>query len=404
MKGVVLITGDETLRKEAAIYFSSLGYGFSNELPVERVPGWALVADLGMLAPLAAGLPNQDLGKIFGQVVALSTNGGFHARVQAVRVGASGFLERPVSAEEVCDLLEDCAPVSSDDPLRVLIVDDDPIVARLTGRQLELAGMRVMAVEDATTALEAIREFLPDLAIVDLYMPQCEGTELAQVIRQLRQFEALPIVFLSSEGELAAQMTAVSAGGDDFVAKGTPAALMIPLIRSRATRMRNLVRGRQLDAMTRLQPHNAFKQSLCDALDAASRGDRPVSLALLDLDNFRAVNDRHGSAVGDRVIKTLARLLRKRLRPGDVAGRLSGQQFAVMMPQTDGVGAAELVEAWRQMFADLNHRGGDVTFRLSFSAGVVQGKPGECCEDAIQRARALVRQAKDLGRNRIAVS
>ncbi len=242
MKGVVLVTGDEALRQEVQAHFTGLGLGFSNELPVERVPDWALVADLGMLAPLASGLPNQDLGKMFGQVVALSAAGGFHARIQAVRVGATAFLERPVTAAGIAGLLEEGAPFGGDEPLKILIVDDDPIVARVTGRQLEMAGMRVMAVEDPAKALEGIADFQPDLAVLDLYMPQCSGTELAQVIRQIPRFETLPIIFLSSEGELAAQMNAVSAGGDDFVAKGTPAALMIPLIRSRALRMRKLAR------------------------------------------------------------------------------------------------------------------------------------------------------------------
>lgn len=242
MKGVVLVTGDEALRRDAQAHFTGLGLGFSNEVPVERAPDWALVADLGMLAPLASGLPNQDLGKMFGQVVALAANGGFHARLQAVRVGATAFLERPVTPAAIAAVLENAAAPEGEDPLKILIVDDDPIVARVTGRQLEMAGMRMMAVEDPAKALDVIGDFRPDLAILDLYMPQCSGTELAQVIRQMPCFEALPIVFLSSEGELAAQMNAVSAGGDDFVAKGTPAALMIPLIRSRAARMRRLSR------------------------------------------------------------------------------------------------------------------------------------------------------------------
>lgn len=238
MNGIVLVSGDDVFSGHVRAECTRLGLAFSAEVPVERAPGWALVADLGLLAPLAAGLPNQDLSKHFSQVVALSAEGGFHARLQALRLGATGFLQRPVTVESLLSLLR----AAGSDPIKVLVVDDDPIAARVTGRQLELAGMQVMAVEDPAQALDGLRDFQPDIAILDLYMPLCSGTELAQIIRQIPCFDCLPIVFLSSEGELAAQMNAVSTGGDDFVAKGTPAALMIPLIRSRAARMRALRR------------------------------------------------------------------------------------------------------------------------------------------------------------------
>jgi CheY-like chemotaxis protein len=238
MKGIVLVTGDDAFSPQVQAECARLGLAFSTAMPAERAPGWALVADLGLLSPLAAGLPNQDLTKHFFQVIALAAEGGFHARLQALRLGATGFLQRPVAVETLLSLLRGAGA----EPIKVLVVDDDPIAARVTGRQLELAGMQVMAVEDPAQALDSLRDFQPDLAILDLYMPLCSGTELAQIIRQIPRFDCLPIVFLSSEGELAAQMNAVSTGGDDFVAKGTPAALMIPLIRSRAARMRALRR------------------------------------------------------------------------------------------------------------------------------------------------------------------
>jgi len=239
MKGVILVTAEDALRQEVQSTFAGMGLGYTCEVPLERSPDWALVADIGMLAPIAAGLPNQDLSRHFGQVVALSAEGGFHARLQAVRLGASGFLERPMTAFDILDLVDDC---DAAEPIRVLVVDDDPIAARVTARQFEMVGMRVVATEDPAKVIDLLLELQPDVAVLDLYMPVCSGTELALVIRQVSEFESLPIVFLSSEGELAAQMNAVSLGGDDFVVKGTPAALMIPLIRSRAARMRRLRR------------------------------------------------------------------------------------------------------------------------------------------------------------------
>ncbi|MCR6632749.1 MAG: diguanylate cyclase [Magnetospirillum sp.] len=400
MKGLVLVTGDEALKAEAADYFSSLGYGLSNEMPVERSPAWTLAADLGMLAPLAAGLPNQDLAKHFGQVVALVDRGGFHARLQAARLGATGFLERPLAAADIFALMEDRAPVSADDPIKVLIVDDDPIAARVTGRQMELAGMRVVTVEEPCRVLDSMRSFQPDLAVVDLYMPQCSGTELAQVIRQMSSFDTLPIVFLSSEAELAAQMNAVSTGGDDFVAKGTPAALIIPLIRSRAERMRRLRRHLRTDGMTGLLTHTAFQQAVDEALAA----QRPACVALLDLDGFRAINASHGHPVGDAVIKTLARLLRHRTRPDDRAGRFGGEEFGLILPATSSGEAAVVVETVRAAFAGLSHAAPDGRFAATLSAGLAEARPAEDAETLIARAFAALVHAKEQGRDRLVIA
>lgn len=397
MKGLVLVTGDETLKAEAEAYFTGLGYRFSNEIPVERAPGWALAADLGLLAPLASGLPNQDLAKHFGQVVALADADGFHARLQAARLGAGGFLRRPLTPADLFDLLEDGVPWTDLEPIRVLIVDDDPIAARVTGRQMEMAGMLTRQVEDPSQVLEGLRDFRPDIAIIDLYMPHCSGTELAQVIRQIATFDSLPIIFLSSEAELAAQMTAVSIGGDDFVAKGTPAALMVPLIRSRAERMRRLRRHLRSDGMTRLLTHTAFKERLDETL----RRDEPACLALCDIDSFRAINAEHGHATGDVVLKTLSRLLRHRTRPGDGAGRFGGEEFALLLPATELDEAAALVEDLRAAFAGLWHAGPGGRFQASFSAGLARSRPGEGMEDLVGRTLAALAHAKASGRNRL---
>lgn len=398
MKGLVLVTGDDTLRAEAQAYFTGLGFEFSNEVPLDRAPDWALAADLGLLAPLASGLPNQNLAKHFGQVVALAENGGFHPRLQAARLGADGFLQRPLCPADLFDLLEDAAQAGGDAPIRVLIVDDDPIAARVTARQMDMAGMRTLSVQDPGQVLDSLKSFRPDLAIVDLYMPQCSGTELAQVIRQIATFDSLPIIFLSSEGELAAQMNAVSTGGDDFVAKGTPAALMVPLIKSRAERMRRLRRHLKTDGMTRLLTHTAFKDSLDDVL----RGAEPCCLALLDVDGFRAVNAEHGHPVGDGVLKTLSRLLRHRTGADARAGRFGGEEFGLLLPAATLEDGAALVDELRAVFAGLWHHGPGGRFRASFSGGVAQGRPGDEAETLIRRALAALRRAKAEGGNRLA--
>ncbi|MBY0431475.1 MAG: diguanylate cyclase, partial [Rhodospirillales bacterium] len=361
---------------------------------------WALVADLDRLATLAEG-NGRRLSETFAEVVALGVSGAFSDRITAVRAGAGAFLETPTTSLDIFEAVEKRLASAEEPPLKVLIVDDDPIAARVAGRPLEQAGMEVVIVSDPMWALDKLCSFRPDLAVLDLYMPQCSGTELARVIRQISSFDSLPIVFLSSEQELARQMAALSTGGDDFIAKGTPPARLIPLIRARAARMRKLRRQMHMDPMTRLLTHTAFKDALDHEVASATRGGRSLCLAMVDIDHFKSINDSHGHPVGDVVIKSLARLLRNRTRTSDHVGRFGGEEFGVALPGASLSDAVSLLESLRETFSHLQHRSGGGLFRTAFSAGVAEWRSGERTASLISRADQALYRAKANGRNRV---
>lgn len=104
-------------------------------------------------------------------------------------------------------------------PLRVMIVEDQEHMARFYASVLRQGGFEVRVVLDAMTVLENLEEFEPDLLLIDMYMPYCSGTELAQIIRQQEAFISVPIVYLSAETDVAAKLEAMRLGGDDFISK-----------------------------------------------------------------------------------------------------------------------------------------------------------------------------------------
>jgi two-component system cell cycle response regulator len=130
--------------------------------------------------------------------------------------------------------------------------------------------------------------------------------------------------------------------------------------------------------------------------DARATGD-PLSLLLLDMDHFKAINDHHGHLAGDHVLMRLADDIRSSLRPGDIGGRLGGEEFAVLLPQTSLASAGEVAETIRQR---LEAPADDVAISATVSIGIAELWPGEDVDDLLRRADRALYQAKAEGRNR----
>lgn len=122
---------------------------------------------------------------------------------------------------------------------------------------------------------------------------------------------------------------------------------------------------------------------------------------MVDIDHFKSVNDTYGHPTGDRVIKSIARLLKQRLRQEDFVGRYGGEEFAIIMPDTDGPAAIQVLDRIREAFAQIRQRNGDTEFSVTFSSGVA-AYPGYAKASELGNAadQALYR-AKREGRNRI---
>jgi diguanylate cyclase (GGDEF)-like protein len=250
-------------------------------------------------------------------------------------------------------------------------------------------------------AMAELADFQPDLIILDMYMPACTGTELAKVIRHNDRYVSVPIIYLSAEDDLDKQLDAMSEGGDDFLTKPIKPRHLITTVRNRAARARNLKARMVRDSLTGLYNHTHILQLLEDCSFRARRENKPLSFAMLDIDHFKRVNDSHGHPMGDRVIKSLALFLKQRLRKTDFIGRYGGEEFAIVMPDTDLEAAYRVLDEIRQRFAEIHYPAQPHDLWCTFSAGVV-----EWCEHsdsllmASQADEALYR-AKGAGRNRV---
>ena len=326
------------------------------------------------------------------------------ARLQAVRAGASAYFTKPVDVDELVDRLDRLTTAQAPDPYRVLIVDDSPELATYLAGQLETAGMVTAIVTDPMRVMRPLAEMVPDLILMDLYMPGCSGLELAAVIRQQQDYVSTPIVYLSAETDLDKQMEALRLGGDDFLTKPVQIGHLISSVTSRSQRSRLLHSLMVRDSLTGLLNHTAIEERLAVEVARAERQRSRLAYALIDLDYFKRVNDTYGHQTGDRVLTGLSRLLQQRLRKTDVIGRVGGEEFAVIFTETDGPAAAGVLDEIRRRFKQVRHSAAGRDFYLSFSGGVA-ALPGFPDSTTLSETadRALY-DAKLQGRDRVVLA
>ncbi|MEH6388025.1 diguanylate cyclase [Pseudomonas profundi] len=330
----------------------------------------------------------------------ISDNEDFELQLSAVRAGAQGLFTRPVDLAKLEDRLERCFNNLLSEPFRILLVDDDETLAQRYQAVLNNAAMRVEIVNDPRRLLEQMDAFMPDVILMDINMPDYSGPELAQIIRLDDNWLRVPVVYLSAETDVTRQKDALLKAGDDFITKPISDNALVNAVYSRAQRARLLSQALARDSLTGLLKHADIKEQVEIELERACRTHRPVSIAMIDIDHFKSVNDQHGHAVGDSVIRALANLLRQRLRKIDRLGRYGGEEFVAVLPDCHAADAKRILDEIRVAFNELQFSGSNGLFRCSFSAGIsaCQAPLWEPREQ-LERADAKLYLAKSQGRN-----
>ncbi len=336
-------------------------------------------------------------------VVFISANGSFATRLKVVRAGADAFFAKPFDISELIDKLESLVGETNPDPLRILVIDDDELSTNLICVVLEDAGLHAMGINDPKQAVDCVFEFNPDLVILDMYMPEVNGMEIAQVLRQHESCSDIPLLFLSGETNPEIRAAALNIGVDDFLVKPFDHTYLVSAVANRAHRARAMGAKLFRDSLTQLLVHDEIEKQLEAQLAAADRHATELSYVMLDLDNFKQVNDTHGHLTGDQVIKSLVSLLRRSFRRNDILGRFGGDEFVAIMVDTSLADAAIVLERVRDEFSKIPHRS-DIDgehFFATISAGISNYPKHMDPEDIQSSADRALYAAKKSGRNKI---
>lgn len=373
----------------------------------ERSPD-VLVVDLAFPEGRMAGAETVEqlraVQKLDSAVIFISSTSAFDHRLRAVRAHGDGFFTKPVDIIALSERIEALIAHQQPKAYRVLILDDDKETGQYHATILQNVGMQVQVLDEPNNVIAAINTFQPELILMDVYMPGCNGVELTKLIRQDMSYLNVPIVFLSSETDLSRQLEAVKVGADDFLCKPIDSNFLVSALATRAERYRALRMLITRDGLTGLYNHTAIKEELLAEIAIAGRNRVPLALAMIDLDDFKHVNDTYGHPVGDQVLRTLSGLLKQRLRRGDVIGRYSGEKFIVIFPATTAQVAKKVLEQIRVAFKKIKQFSESGVFSVTFSAGIADLEPTTNLDELIETADSALYLAKHEGKNCIVVT
>lgn len=408
-----VIIKDETLATSISCQLESYGYDIKtsqnldeitsarfDNFPVSILIDYTFLEDEQNLNKLS-GL-KKDKDALFSLMV-LSEEDDMEKRLRAVKAGADGFFTVPLEISALIDKLDSIIYDEDNDPYRILIIDDSEHLSSHYSLVLEHVGMITKIINDPLMVLEFLKDFMPDLILLDIHMPQCSGIELAKVIRQQEMFISVPIVYLSAEKDKKMQYDAMSIGGDDFLSKPIGPVQLLSTIANRVKRSRILRSFMVRDSLTNLFNHTRIKELLVSEVDRAKRQKNVLSYAMLDIDNFKEINDRFGHPAGDKVIKLLSSMLKQRLRKTDIIGRYGGEEFAIILLNADAQKAYTVLDEIRKGFQGISPFEDEKNFHVSFSCGISDFPVINAAGELNDAADKALYHAKNTGKNKTVV-
>lgn len=267
-------------------------------------------------------------------LLAIANEDSVPVRLTARRAGADALLVQPKTVLDVLGKLQELLESSSEATYRILIVEDDRSQGLFAESILRNAGMEARVVENAFEVLDAMDDFKPDMVLMDLYMPDCDGTELTALIREREQYLHTPIVFLSGESDVDKHYAALDAGGDDFLSKPIRPKHLIAAVSNRVRRSRAMMKrvGSRdpKDAATGLYARAYVLDRINELLGAENVRDRPGGVLFLDLDGISALRDKIGLSGVELLLGEAGALITRRLDGPDFATRFGEGCFLVV--------------------------------------------------------------------------
>jgi diguanylate cyclase (GGDEF)-like protein len=334
-------------------------------------------------------------------ILIVSKQTGFLDKVRSIHCGADAHFEKPVDIKALMRRLRYLLEKRRSEPPRILSVEDDPDQAAFIRAFLESAGYQVRTCTDPKNFDAYLSAFNPDLVLLDVMLPGMTGYELARYLRQDERHATLPVLFLTTQGNIEARIESARSGGDDHLVKPVPPALLLSTVSARLERSRFLRTLLHRDGLTNLLNHSSFMEQAQQVVAQQKRHSNFTALIFIDVDYFRSINERHGYPGGDKVLVALSILLRKRLRQSDIIGRYGGDEYGIIAEGLDKEEALLLASRILGDFAATSHATPlHAGFYATCSAGIAILDPKTMdVEKWIATAFQALGQAKAAGRN-----
>lgn len=267
----------------------------------------------------------------------------------------------------------------------------------------------VQVAKSGSAALKRAQSQKPDLILLDIMMPDMDGFEVLTELKSCDDTRHIPVIFITGLARVEDEEKGFLLGAVDYIVKPFKNSIVKARVRTHlriVRQIRTIERLGMIDALTDIPNRRSFDQRLDQEWSRAMRDRAPLSLLMLDVDNFKIYNDTYGHPQGDVLLQSLAQVLTTTLqRPADFAARIGGEEFAVLLPATDLHGALAVAEDLRKnvealQIPDVNNDS-FTSVTISLGAASVIPDVSNPLSDFVSRADEALYAAKNSGRNRV---
>jgi len=299
--------------------------------------------------------------------------------------------------------------------MRALILEDNQQNARLFQLCTEsFLGLDVDISSTYGEFSERLEETAYDLFVVDNFLPDTRGLDVISELRSKEEHAFTPIIMITADDDRETRIQALESGATDFLTKPIDSSELVARIRNMIAlreyhhllkaENENLEKLATTDSLMEVWNRRSFMDRLQREIQRAYRFDHTLTVAMMDADHFKNVNDTHGHLVGDQVLVGIAQAAKSRLRDIDIVGRLGGEEFAICMAQTPEQGGETVANRIREDIEALSFSGKHGSLRITTSMSIAEWRRGESATDLLDRADKALYEAKTGGRNLVFVS
>ncbi len=298
---------------------------------------------------------------------------------------------------------------------KILVIDDSPVILELLKKII--GGMAdVITAPNGKIGLIKALESKPKLIVLDIRLPDIDGLKMCRAIKADHRTKHIPVILITGEETTEeAESDGFAAGAADYICKPLKPAVVQARIKTQLDlylREEALVKANSelqrmvsIDMLTTCLNRHYFLGIADAELSRMRRHGYAVTVAMLDIDHFKAINDTYGHAAGDDVLRAVGACMKECVRHEDSVGRMGGEEFAILLPVSDADGAMTVLDRMRERLAALSFDFAGRSFGMTVSLGIAEVFESDLkIEDALKRADKALYQAKEGGRNRIVVA